>query len=83
MAKKASFEIYEGFTKRKKKYLVFSGWRILTVNDIRECTRFFHCARQNLDARCGYIFNNELYLELPDYKTKRGAKEVTVVTYVR
>lgn len=83
MAKKATFEVYEGFGKRKKKYLVFPDWRILTADDLKVCKRFFHCARQNLDAKCGYIFKNELYLGLPDYKTQRGAKEVTVVTYVK
>ena len=83
MAKKATFEVYEGLTSRKKKYLVFPDWRILTDEDLKVCRQFFHCARQNLNATCGYILNNELYLELSNYKTKRGAKEVTVVTYVR
>lgn len=83
MAKKAKFEIYEGFTKRKKKYLVFPDWRILNFEEIKACRQFFHCANLNLKATCGYIFNNELYLGTPNYLTKPEAKRVTAVTYVK
>lgn len=83
MANRATFEIYEGFTKRKKKYLVFPDWRILNLEELKVCRQFFHCANRNLKATCGYIFKNELYLEIPDYMTEPEAKTVTAVTYVR
>lgn len=83
MAKKASFEIYEGFTKRKKKYLVFPDWIILNVEEFKECTQFFHCSKWNLKVACGYIFKNELYLGSPNYRTEPEAKLVTTVTYIK
>lgn len=85
MAKKATFEIYEGFGKRKKKYLVLPNTCDTAFYDkaLIECKRFFHCSSRNLDFTAGYILNNELYLGLPDFRTSRRAKQVCVVTYVR
>lgn len=85
MAKKATFEIYEGFTKRKKKYLVLPDVCDQAFYDkaMSECKKFFHCAEHNLKATVGYILDNELYLGLPDYRTARKATQVCVITYVK
>lgn len=85
MAKKATFEIYEGFGKRKKKYLVLPNVCDSAFYDraLSECKRFFHCTERNIYATSGYILANELYLGLPDYRTARRAKQVCVVTYVK
>lgn len=82
MAKKAKFEIYEGFTKRKKKYIV-SDFNISEEQFYELLVfskRFFRCSSAHLQFVDGYIWNGELYLENP---ARPGAKLVNVVTYVR
>lgn len=83
MAKKANYEIYEGFTKRKKKYIVSN----ININqkefaDLLDfCRKFFKCSIAHLQLCEGYIWNGELYLELT--ADIFGAKPVNVITYVR
>ena len=83
MAKIAKFEIYEGFTKRKKKYIVSD----LNISEkqfyelIIFSKRFFRCSSKHLQFCEGYIWNGELYLDL--FEGIFGAKPVNVITYVR
>ena len=83
MAKKANFEIYEGFTKRKKKYIVSD----LNISEkqfyelLVFSKRFFRCSSKHLQFGEGYIWKGELYLELSE--DIFGAKPVNVITYVR
>ena len=83
MAKKAKFEIYEGFTKRKKKYIVsdlnISEKQFYDLIDFSR--RFFRCSAAHLQIAEGYIWNGELYLVLSEGIF--GAKPVNVITYVR
>lgn len=83
MAKKVTFEIYEGFTKRKKKYVVSNGF--LTVWKhykalVDYSKRLFRCSERHLMICKGYIYDGVLYLENP---AKPGAKLVSVAYYVR
>jgi len=79
MAKKAKFEIYEGFTKRKKKYVVTDiEADYITVIDY--CKKLFKCSEAHIDFTCGYLWNGELYLDEP---ARPGAKIVGVAYYVR
>jgi len=84
MAKKAKFEIYEGFTKRKKKYIVAD---YAAVRDkkawhsfIEYSRKFFKCSLDHITLQTGYVYEDELYLENPAIP---GARLVTVLTYVR
>lgn len=79
MAKKATFEIYEGFTKRKKKYVVTefrTDFGILTAY----CKKLFKCSEAHIFATTGYLWNGELYLVNP---ARPGAKIVLVAYYVK
>ncbi len=79
MAKKAKFEIYEGFTKRKKKYIVFAT-NIPRQEAYKYCKKFFKCSADNLVFSLGYLYKGELYLEDPDVSESRA---VRIVYYVR
>ena len=80
MAKKAKFEIYEGLTWRKKKYLVFREKRIPTDELIEAGKKVFKCSFRHLKFTLGYIVDDDLYLTYPPLL---GATQVPVVTYVR
>ena len=80
MAKKAEFEIYEGFTKRKKKYLVFTKTVKATDEIVEASKKFFKCSIGHLRFTLGYIVDDDLYLTYPPLL---GATQVLVVTYVR
>ena len=76
-------EIYEGFTKRKKKYVVSNGY--LTVwkhyNALVDYSKkLFKCSERHLMICKGYIYDGVLYLENP---AKPGAKLVSVAYYVK
>ena len=83
MTKKAKFEIYEGFTKRKKKYIVSD----INISEeqfyalLKFGRRFFKCSASHLQFCEGYIWEGELYLDL--FEGIFGAKPVNVITYVR
>ena len=81
MAKRASFEIYEGFDKRKKKYVVLS--ENCERSDMEAAAKYLmrlnHCSLAHLDANPGYIYKGQLYLLRPSFK----ARFVTVLTYIR
>ena len=83
MGAKAKFEVYEGFTKRKKKYIVsdinISEKEFYDLLDFSR--RFFKCSAAHLQFTDGYIWDGELYLELTE--AIFGAKPVNVITYVR
>lgn len=79
MAKKAKFEIYEGFTKRKKKYIVVNA-NLVGEEELSFCKKFFRCSDKHLYIAVGYILDKKLYLEDPGSKK---AKDVFVVTYIR
>ena len=82
MTKKVTFEIYEGLTSRKKKFIVvpekcpdhvwFEAFTYLT--------RLNHCSVNHLKVTTGYILNGQLYFDRPDNKK---AKSVHVLTYIR
>lgn len=84
MAKKAEFEIYEGFTKRKKKYIVADyaavrgkkAWHSF----IEYSRKFFKCSLDHIKVHTGYVYEDELYFENPE---KPGSRLVSVLTYVR
>lgn len=75
---KAKFEIYEGFTKRKKKYVVTA---IHADYDevIRFCKKLFKCSEKHIDYTGAYLYKGELYLDDPKMP---GAKRVGVAYYV-
>lgn len=78
--KNAKFEIYEGLTWRKKKYLVFTKTVKATDEIIEAGKKFFKCSIGHLQFRLGYIVDDELYFTYPHLV---GWKQVLVVTYVK
>lgn len=82
MAKKAKFEIYEGFTSRKKKYVVVPEKcpDQVRFDAFTYLTRLNHCSLNHICLTQGYILNGQLYFEKPDNKK---VKPVHVLTYVR
>ena len=79
MAKKETFEIYEGFTKRKKKYIVFAT-NVPGPEAYEYCKKFFKCSVDHLVYSLGYLYKGELYLEDPDVPETRV---VRIMYYVR
>lgn len=81
MAKKASFEIYEGLDKRKKKYVVVPGNCTKSVMEAaaKYMMRLNHCSLAHIDVQSGYIYKGQLYLLRPSFK----ARFVLVLTYIR
>ena len=81
MAKKATFEIYEGFDKRKKKYAILGEH--CQKSDMTAAAKYMmklnHCSIAHIQVTFGYIFKGQLYFIRPDNK----AKFVHVLTYVR
>lgn len=77
--KNAKFEIYEGFTKRKKKYVVtdIDADYVVVINYAK---KLFKCSEAHIDFTSGYIYKGELYIDDP---CKPGAKIVGVAYYVR
>ena len=81
MAKKATFEIYEGLDKRKKKYVVVPDDCTQSVMEaaVNYLMRLNHCSFAHIDAQPGYIYKGQLYLLRPNFK----ARIVFVLTYIR
>ena len=81
MAKKATFKIYEGLDKRKKKYVALSG--IIKKSDMEAAATYMmrlnHCSAAHIDVVPGFIYKGQLYLISPNSK----ARLVTVLTYIR
>lgn len=82
MAKKAKFEIYEGFTKRKKKYIVIPK---AVSNGTYEAAfhyvmRLNHCSSDHIFMQSGYILNGLLYI---GYSENKKAKPVYIYSYVK
>ena len=81
MAKKATFEIYEGLDKRKKKYVVVHD--NCTRSDMEAAAKYLmrlnHCSLTRIHSQAGYIYKGQLYLLRPNSK----ARFVSVLTYVR
>lgn len=82
MAKKVTFEIYEGLTSRKKKYVVVPEKcpEHVWYDAITYLMKLNHCSGKHIYATTGYILNGLLYLGTPENKK---AKFVHVLTYVR
>ncbi len=83
MAKKASFEIYEGLDQRKKKYVVVpkEPGDIYYIGEAAAYLRKLnHCSGLHIESAVGYVWKDELYLQNPAIP---GARLVTVLTYVR
>jgi len=74
----AKFEIYKGFNKKQKTYIVT---QVEADYDevMKYCKRFFRCSEAHIDFTCGYLYKGELYLDDPE---KAGAKTVGVAYYV-
>ena len=81
MVKKATFEIYEGLDKRKKKYVVL--FDNCEKSDAEAAAKYLmrlnHCSLAHIDVQAGYIYKGQLYLLRPSLK----ARFVTVLTYIR
>lgn len=84
MAKKASFEIYEGLDQRKKKYVVVKDARKnkkLFEESVSYLAKLNHCSKKHIKYKTGYIIDDLLYLEGKPCNDK--AQFVTVLYYVR
>lgn len=84
MAKKASFEIYEGLDQRKKKYVVVQDGALnkkLVKESISYLAKLNHCSKKHIKTTIGYIIDDLLYLEGKPCNDK--AQFVTVSYYVR
>ena len=75
---KAKFEIYEGFTKRKKKYVV-TDIHANYSEVMSFCKKLFKCSEEHVDYTCGFLYRGKLYLDDPEMP---GAKLVGVAYYV-
>lgn len=72
------FQIFEGFTGKRKKFLVFD--KVTARKDIiKNAKRFYKCSEARLSIGNGFIYNGELYLENPK---KKGVRGVWVAFYV-
>lgn len=82
MAKKETFEIYEGLTSRKKKYVVVPEKcpEHVWYDAFSYLTRLNHCSVNHISLAGGYILDGLLYIG--ESKNKM-AKSVHVLTYVR
>ena len=82
MAKKVTFEIYEGLTSRKKKYVVVPEKcpEHVWYDAFTYLTRLNHCSVNHIYLTQGFILNGQLYFDKPDNKK---AKFVHVLTYIR
>ena len=84
MAKKATFEIYEGLTSRKKKYVVVKDGALnknLVEESILYLAKLNHCSKKHIKTDIGYIIDGLLYLEGKPCNNR--AQFVTVSYYVR
>ena len=78
--KNAKFEIYEGLTWRKKKYLVFTKTVKATDAIVAASKKFFKCSIGHLQFSLGYVCGDNLYFGYPG---KVGSTQVLIVTYVK
>ena len=76
--KKVTFEIYEGFTGRHKKYVV-TQLKADYDTVINYCKKLFKCSEKHIEFTSGYLWEGELWLVNP---AKPGAKLVGVAYYV-
>lgn len=79
---KAKFEIYEGYNKRKKTYIVarIDDADFNTVSQLmKTAKKYFRCSEEHVKIWIGYLYKGELYLEDPQ---KSSAKSVYVAWYV-
>lgn len=75
---KAKFEIYEGFTKRKKKYVV-TDIHANYSEVMSFCKKLFKCSEEHVCNSSGYIYKGKLYLDDPEMP---GAKRVGIAYYI-
>lgn len=75
---KVKFEIYEGFTKRKKKYVVTDICADYS-DVIRFCKKLFKCSEKHIESTSAFLYKGKLYLNDPK---KPEAKLVGVAYYV-
>lgn len=82
MAKKVTFEVYEGLTSRKKKYIVVPiGTYGKAFDDaVNAVMRINHCSITHVKVDYGYIFNGLLYIGGPTHKK---VKLVSILSYRR
>lgn len=77
---KVKFEIYKGYNKRKKTYIVARHEDITTANQLMmTAKKYFRCSEEHVKLWIGYLYKGELYLEDPQ---KSSAKCVYVAWYV-
>ena len=81
MAKKSTFEIYEGLTSRKKKYAIIGEHcqKTAMAEAAKYMMKLNHCSAAHIDVTYGYIFKGQLYFIKPNI----NAKFVHVLTYIR
>lgn len=74
----AKFEIYKGFNKKQKTYIVT---QVEADYDevMKYCKKFFRCSESHVEFTVGYLYKGELYLEDPDEAKSRA---VGVAYYV-
>ena len=58
------FQIFEGFTGKRKKYLVTEK-KTKRETIIKTAKRFYKCGEARLSIREGFLYNGELYLDNP------------------
>lgn len=70
-------QIFEGRTgsNRIKRYVVKTDRK---TDIVKYAKRFFKCSEKHLCITCGWIYKNELYLEMP----KKGGRLVEVAYWV-
>lgn len=79
---KAKFEIYKGYNKRKKTYIVarINDATIATATQLMNTAKkYFRCSEEHVKIWIGYLYKGELYLEDPQ---KSSAECVYVAWYV-
>lgn len=69
--------IYEGLSRRKKKYVVADRTEDITIVDFAK--RLYHCKAEDVKVTSGWVHNGLLYLEDPH---KRGQQSVLVAFHI-
>lgn len=80
--KKGKIEVYEGFTKRKQKFLVTPHFYKKEELEAfkKYAKRFFRCSGAHLSIKTAYVIKDELYFEKPSDK---GCELVIVAYYTK
>lgn len=81
---KVKFEIYKGYNKRKKTYIVArldatTSTAGLADELMNTAKKYFRCSEEHVKIWSGYLYKGELYLEDPQ---KSSAECVYVAWYV-